>query len=149
MITPHCESAYKSKQPLLMYLLTQVHIRSRLLNRLLALPIGDIVIMPRSRHLNIVVKEAPSGNLCPLLCNYTTFQKECKACGGLLHDFVMPSPAQYASFANGARTGSRRKQQKCAHCPVTLCASALGPSTHQPPDVCALYCTNRQIYRPK
>jgi hypothetical protein len=65
MITPHRESAYKSKQPLLVYLLTQVHIRSRLLNRLLALPIGDIVIMPRSWHLSIVGKGAPSGNLCP------------------------------------------------------------------------------------
>ena len=49
MITPHCESAYKSKQPLLMYLLTQVHTRSRLLNRLLALPIGDMMIIPYLR----------------------------------------------------------------------------------------------------
>lgn len=110
MITPHCESAYKSKQPLLVYLLTQVHIRSRLFNRLLALPTGDIVIMPRSWHLSIVGKGAPSGNLCPfLLCNYTTFQKECKF-GGLLYGFVTPSPAQYASFANGKCTDSRRKQ---------------------------------------
>jgi hypothetical protein len=51
-----------------MYLLTQVHIRSRLLNRLLALLLGDIVIMPRSWHLNIVGKGAPSGNLCPFCC---------------------------------------------------------------------------------
>jgi hypothetical protein len=35
-----------------------------------------------------------------LLYKYTTFQKECK-CGGLLCGFVTPSPAQYASFANG------------------------------------------------
>jgi hypothetical protein len=62
---PHCESAYESKQPLLMYLLIQVHIRSRLLNRLLALPIDDIVIMPCSWHLSIVGKGTPSGNLCP------------------------------------------------------------------------------------
>jgi hypothetical protein len=68
MVTPHCESAYKSKQPLLMYLLTQVHIRSWLLNRLLALPIGDMVIMPCSWHLSIVGKGAPSVNLCPCCC---------------------------------------------------------------------------------
>jgi hypothetical protein len=68
MTTPHYESAYKGKQPLLMYLLIQVHIRSRLLNRLLALPIGDIVIMPRSWHLSLVGKGAPSGNLCPFCC---------------------------------------------------------------------------------
>ena len=65
MITPHCESAYKSKQPLLMYLLTQVHIRSRLLNRLLALPIGDMMIIPclwASQHRR---REGPNSNLCP------------------------------------------------------------------------------------
>jgi len=82
MITPHCESAYKSKQPLLMYLLTQVHIRSRLLNRLLALPIGDIVIMPRSWHLSIGRKNPSSGNPPHLFYKYTLFQRERK-CGRL------------------------------------------------------------------
>jgi len=65
MITPHCESAYKSKQPLLMYLLIQVHTRSRLLNRLLALPIGDMMIIPylwASQHRR---REGPNSNLCP------------------------------------------------------------------------------------
>ena len=57
--------ACKSKQPLLMYLLTQVHIRSRLFDRLFAPPIGDIVIMPRSWHLIIRNKGTPSGNLSP------------------------------------------------------------------------------------
>jgi len=48
-----------------MYLLTQVHIRSRLLNRLLALPIGDMMIIPcvwASQHRR---REGPNSNLCP------------------------------------------------------------------------------------
>jgi len=76
MITPHCESAYKSKQPLLMCLHTQVHIRSRLLNRLLALPIGDMLIIPCLWASRRRGREGPNSNLCPffLVDKCTTFR---------------------------------------------------------------------------